>query len=401
MNPDARRLPAAVLAALGVALLALAASLLAFFVANGLDSATFAPGLGFFGFSTLIAFLLVAVGAYLTRLRPILSGFLVGIVAGLFGAALGTTLYAILGGAQFGGGLLAGVLQSISRENLVFVLATTVAAGTAGPRLVRLFEDPRPAVLRRGRTLLVRLPAATLADGVVTHLDRVPVDTDTADEQWAAYVDAFRAEGWEVVEVEAADDLADSVFVEDPIVVAGGMAILARPGAEHRRGEVAGVETAVRSLGLPIASIEEPGTLDGGDVLKVGDTVYVGRGGRTNADGIRQLRALLQPRGLRVVGVPLERVLHLKSAVTALPDGTVLGHPGTGVDPRIFPSYLEVPEEAGAHVVILDSATVLMAASAPLTAELLRSLGYRVVAVDISEFEKLEGCVTCLSVRVR
>ncbi|HEY8589037.1 MAG TPA: dimethylarginine dimethylaminohydrolase [Naasia sp.] len=401
MNPDARRLPAAVLASLGVALLALAVSALAFFVVNGFDSAIFPSALSFFGFSTLIAFVLVAIGAYLTRLRPLLVALLVGLVSGLLGAFLGTTLFAVIDGAVFGGDLLGGVLQTLGGNNLLFVLATTVAAGTAGPRLMRLFEHPRPAVLRRGRTLLVRLPAATLADGVVTHQERVPVDTERADEQWAAYVDAFRAEGWEVVEVEAADDLADSVFVEDPIVIAGGMAILARPGSEHRRGEVPGVETAVRSLGLPLARIEEPGTLDGGDVLKVGDTVYVGRGGRTNADGIRQLRALLRPRGLTVTAVPLERVLHLKSAVTALPDGTVLGHPDTGVDPRLFPSYLEVPEETGAHVVVLDEDSVLLAASAPRTAELLGSLGWRVVTVEISEFEKLEGCVTCLSVRVR
>ncbi|MCU1438881.1 MAG: dimethylarginine dimethylaminohydrolase [Naasia sp.] len=399
MSP--RRLPAALLAALGATLLALAAAQLALFIANGFDPAVFPAGLGFFGFSTLFVFVLVAVGAYLTRLRPLPVALLIGAIAGLLGAALGTTLYATLGGATFGGDLLNGVGQTLSRDNLLFILATTVATAAAGPRLLSLVEDPRPRVLRQGRTALVRLPASTLAAGVVTHIERVPVDTERADAQWAAYVDAFRAEGWEMVEVEAADDLADSVFVEDPIVIAGGLAILARPGSEHRRGEVAGVETAVRSLGLPIARIHEPGTLDGGDVLIVGDTVYVGRGGRTNADGIRQVRALLGPRGLTVVAVPLERVLHLKSAVTALPDGTVLGHPSTGVDPRIFPSYLEVPEPAGAHVVVLDPDTVLLAASAPLTAQLIESLGYRVVVVDIDEFEKLEGCVTCLSVRVR
>jgi len=136
-------------------------------------------------------------------------------------------------------------------------------------------------------------------------------------------------------------------------------------------------------------------------VLKVGRTVYVGRGGRTNAEGVAALRAILRPLGWSVVAVPLTKALHLKSAVTALPDGTVIGWEPVVDEPRIFPSFLPMPEEPGAHVVVLDDDTLLMAASAPRSAELLRGLGYTVVTVDVSEFEKLEGCVTCLSVRVR
>ena len=127
----------------------------------------------------------------------------------------------------------------------------------------------------------------------------------------------------------------------------------------------------------------------------------MGRGGRTNAEGIRQLRHILSPLGYTVVAVPITKVLHLKSAVTALPDGTVIGYPPVVDDPKIFDRFLAVPEEAGAHVVMLADDTVLMAASAPESAQLIESLGYRVIAVDIWEFEKLEGCVTCLSVRVR
>jgi dimethylargininase len=136
-------------------------------------------------------------------------------------------------------------------------------------------------------------------------------------------------------------------------------------------------------------------------VLKVGTTVYVGRGGRTNAAGIRQLRSILTPLGYTLVAVPMTKTLHLKSAVTALPDGTVIGWADVVDDPRLFDRFLPMPEEGGAHVVVLDEETVLMASSAPQSAALIEQLGYRVVAVDISEFEKLEGCVTCLSVRVR
>ena len=102
-----------------------------------------------------------------------------------------------------------------------------------------------------------------------------------------------------------------------------------------------------------------------------------------------------------MVGVPVTKVLHLKSAVTALPDGTVIGFDPLVDDPTVFPAYLSVPEEPGAHAVLLDGRTVLMSTSAPRTQQIFESHGPRVVAVDMSEFEKLEGCVTCLSIRLR
>jgi dimethylargininase len=182
------------------------------------------------------------------------------------------------------------------------------------------------------------------------------------------------------------------------MVVCDGLAVLARPGAPERRDEVEGAEAAVRALGLEIARIEEPGVLDGGDVLQVGATVYVGRGGRTNGDGIRQLRRHLAERGRTVVPVPLRAVLHLKSAVTALPDDTLIANDAALIDASALPTLRPVPEEGGSHVVLLGGGSVLMAASAPRSADMFDDLGFDVVAVDISEFEKMEGCVTCLSV---
>ena len=201
-------------------------------------------------------------------------------------------------------------------------------------------------------TVLVRAPSSRLAEGIVTHISRMPVDMELARSQHAAYADALTASGWVIRTAPAADDCPDSVFIEDTVVICEDLAVLTRPGAAVRRPEVDGVAQTVRSLGLRTACIEDPGTLDGGDVLQAGSTIYVGRGGRTNGEGIRQLRALLAPLGRTVVGVPL------------------------GGD------------------------RVLIAASAPRTAELLDDLGFVPVVVDISEFEKLEGCVTCLSVLV-
>jgi dimethylargininase len=244
---------------------------------------------------------------------------------------------------------------------------------------------------------LVRRPGPRLAEGLITHVERRGVDVALAARQWQSYVDALVEAGWRVVEVDSVDDCPDAVFVEDPVVVYGKTAVLARSGAPERRAETAGVEKALD--GYDIRRIEAPGTLDGGDVLKIGDTVYVGRGGRTNDDGIRQLAAHLL--GATVVPVSVTKVLHLKSAVTALPDGTVIGYPPLVDDPSVFPRFLAVPEEGGAHVVLLGDDRVLMAASAPETAALLETRGLRPILVDISEFEKLEGCVTCLSVRLR
>jgi dimethylargininase len=246
-------------------------------------------------------------------------------------------------------------------------------------------------------TVLVRPPGRRLAEGIVTHISRAPVDVALAWAQHAAYADALAASGWILQQVPSAEDCPDSVFVEDTVVVCEDLAVLARPGAPARRAEVAGVAGVIRSLGLRTAQIHEPGTLDGGDVLQVGRSVYVGRGGRTNGAGIRQLRALLAPLSRAVIAVPLGNVLHLKSAVTALPDGTFLLLPQL-VPAGLFPAVRPVDEEGGCHVVSLGGDQVLIAASAPRTAELIDDLGFTPVVVDISEFEKLEGCVTCLNV---
>ena len=246
-------------------------------------------------------------------------------------------------------------------------------------------------------TVLVRAPSSGLAEGIVTHIRRAPVDVPLARAQHAAYADALAASGWIIQPVPVAEDCPDSVFVEDAVVVCEDLAVLARPGARTRRAEVAGVAGIARSLGLRTARIQEPGTLDGGDVLQAGHTVYVGRGGRTNGAGIRQLRTLLAPLSRTVIAVPLGNVLHLKSAVTALPDGTFLLLPQL-VPAGLFPAVRPAEEETGCHVVPLGGDRVLIAASAPRTAELIDDLGFTPVVVDISEFEKLEGCVTCLSV---
>ena len=251
------------------------------------------------------------------------------------------------------------------------------------------------------KVALVRRPSPHTADGLVTHIDRTPVDTELALQQWHAYVAALQQCGWHTIEVPAAPDCPDSVFVEDTMVVFRDLAVLARPGAGERTPEVHDAAAAVVALGYRTVQIEAPGTLDGGDVLKVGDTVYVGHGRRTNLEGIAQLRAALEPLGASVITVPVSAALHLKSTVTALPDGTVIGYEPVVDDTHLFPRFLGVREPSGAHVVLLGDDHVLMSSDCPRTEVLLRSAGLIPVVVDISEFIKLAGCVTGLSVRLR
>jgi len=257
---------------------------------------------------------------------------------------------------------------------------------------------------------LVRYPSPLLAEGLVTHIERQPVDIDLATRQWHEYVSALKSVGWIIREVPPLESAPDSVFIEDTVVMYGDLAIITRPGSDVRKPETDAVEHVVREMGCRVERIVAPGTLDGGDVLKVsgaangesaGDIIYVGLGGRTSQHGIEQFARLVEPLGATVVVVPVSKVLHLKSAVTALPDGTVIGWDAAVDDASLFSKYRSMPEESGAHVVVIDQNTLLMAADAPRSAELLRSLGYRVICVDISEYEKLEGCVTCLSVRMR
>ena len=251
------------------------------------------------------------------------------------------------------------------------------------------------------RRALVRRPSPRLHEGIVDHIERVPVDFALAVEQWHHYVGVLQRYGWQTIEVPRADDCPDGVFIEDTMVVYRSVALISRPGAPSRRPEIVDAQRTVEQLGFSIAHIREPGTLDGGDVLKVGAVMYVGRSDRTNAEGVAQLRQAFEPQGVTVVEVPVRKVLHLKSAVTALPNGAVIGYPPATDDMSIFPSFVPVPEPAGAHVVLLGENRLLMAASAPASAELFAGLGYEPIVADISEYEKLEGCVTCLSVRLR
>ncbi|WP_308214952.1 dimethylargininase [Salinibacterium sedimenticola] len=395
-----RRILGALATGASVALSAHVATVFAFFVAAGANPEVFASLGAFFQNSALLAFVLLSLAGALEAFARWYIALPVALAVATASAYFGTLLGVLAEGATLNGATTDYLAASLVGPNLVFIIASGIFGSTLGVAVWRAVSGA-PVERTERRIALVRLPASTLAEGQVTHIERSEVDPERADRQWESYVGALDSLGWEVVEVPVAEGYADSVFVEDTVAVFGDVAVIGAAGHESRVGEPEAVETVLRGLRLHIERIESPGTLEGGDVLKVGNTVYVGSSGRTNAEGIRQLRRIVEPRGYQVVAVPVTKALHLKTAVTALPDGTIIGYPPFVDEPSLFSRFLPVPEAEGAAVVVLDRETVLISESAQQTATLLEGLGYTVVTVDISEFEKLEGCVTCLSVRIR
>ena len=246
-----------------------------------------------------------------------------------------------------------------------------------------------------------RAVPASFAHCELTHLARVPIDAGRAAAQHGLYEAALRALGVEVVRLPETPDLPDSVFVEDAAVVLDELAVLTRPGAPSRRPEIPSVAQSLAPY-RELRFIAAPGTLDGGDVLRIGKRIYVGLSGRTNPAGIAQLAAFLEPFGYCVEGIALTGCLHLKSAITsigAIDDETIVLNPAW-VDGSGFRAGKTVevdPAEPMAANVLAIGNSVLVNASAPRTAERIVAAGYDVVAVDQSELAKAESGLTCCS----
>jgi dimethylargininase len=249
---------------------------------------------------------------------------------------------------------------------------------------------------------LTRAVSPAIGRCELTHLSRVAIDAEKAAAQHAAYERALERLGCSVQRVSAEADMPDSVFIEDVAIVLDEMAILTRPGAESRRPEVAAVGDALRAH-RPLSWIEPPGTMDGGDVMVVGRTIFAGASGRTNEAAIEQLGRLVAPFGYDVRVAVVTGCLHLKSAVTAINDDTLLVNqvwassaPFAGFD------LINVdPGEAyGANIVRIGN-RLLYSAAFPRTRDRLERRGFDVTAVDVSEIAKAEGAVTCCSLIFR
>ena len=230
-----------------------------------------------------------------------------------------------------------------------------------------------------------------------------PLDPGLARRQQEDYRARLEEGGFEVVLLPADEAHPDCAFVEDTAVVVGEAALITRPGHPSRRGEVGPVAEALARR-VSVSVMEAPATLDGGDVLRVGRRLFVGVSERSNAAGRAALEHFAAPLGMEVLPVPLRRVLHLKSAASALDDTTVLVFPDA-MDPAALTGLGVVAvggdDPEAANVVRLPDGRILVAAHLPQSAAAVSAAGFTPVACDVSEFARADGGLTCLSLRLR
>lgn len=246
------------------------------------------------------------------------------------------------------------------------------------------------------RRALVREPGDSYRRCISSHPMKHTIDVGLARTQHRAYVSALEGAGLEVIRLERDDAHADSCFVEDTAVVHGGRALICRPAKESRRGEVDAIETAL-SEHLKVRRALAPATVEGGDVLHLEDRLVCGLTDRTNKDGVMQMAEWL---GVRVDTIQDPSIMHLKSYVSRIDPGRVLvsgryaGHAALGgLEKLIVP-----PDEEYAANVLSACGVVIMPQGFPRTKLLLERSGVEVVSLDMSEFPKCEGAMTCLSV---
>lgn len=247
---------------------------------------------------------------------------------------------------------------------------------------------------------ITRTPAPSLVQGI-TSANLGPVNFQNALQQHANYVQALERLGLKVTVLPADEAYPDSTFVEDVALIFGDLAIVTNPGAASRNGETKGIRPALREHFEHLATIHPPGTLDGGDVMWTENRVYVGLSSRTNRAGAEQLEKHLQNAGLELIVVEMAEMLHLKTGVNYLDQKNLLVA-GEFTEAPIWNEFNRIvvsPDEAYAANSVCINGSVLVPVGFRQTALAIEQLGYPVVAVDTSEFQKLDGGLSCLSLR--
>ncbi len=245
---------------------------------------------------------------------------------------------------------------------------------------------------------ITRPISPSFANGERTHIDRQPIDLTVANLEHKAYEDALRGLGASVLHAPDAPDQPDAVFVEDTAIVLDEVAVITRPGAPSRRPETIGIAQLLGNY-RQLLHLEAPATLDGGDVLRLGRVLHVGRSSRTNNDAIAQLQSLLKPWDYRVVPAQVTGCLHLKSAVTAVGDDRLLINRAWTDASAFAPNDLidvSDDESFGANALLVRN-SVIYPSHLPRTAERLESFGVNVIRTACFEIAKAEGAVTCCS----
>ncbi len=247
-------------------------------------------------------------------------------------------------------------------------------------------------------TAITRQVSPSINKCELTHLERQPIDIEIARKQHERYEEALRSLGVKVISLPAEVGLPDSVFVEDTAIVLDEMAVITRPGADSRKPEIPSI-TAALSQFRKMDYLNQPATLDGGDVLVISKIIYVGLSSRSNPKALTQLQKILNPYGYSIKGVEFSGCLHLKSAVTRVAEQTLLINP-KWVDKKNFPGmeFIEIdPTEPSAANALLIGQAVIYPIFFPNTYSRLEKIGIRVISSDVSEIAKAEGAVTCCS----
>jgi dimethylargininase len=248
-------------------------------------------------------------------------------------------------------------------------------------------------------TALTRAVSPSIVNCELTFLERQPIQLDLAQRQHAAYEQALRDLGARIVRLPDRPELPDAVFVEDTAIVLDEIAVICPMGVESRRAEARDTADALAPF-RHLVRLTPPATLEGGDVVRAGRTLYVGLSARSNAAGIEQLRAAINPHGYTVYAVPMSGCLHLKSACAFLGQNTILLNPDF-VDAGMFPNFeiLNVPKNEPMSADILPvGSTIIVTADAPALRALLDQRGFKTLALDLSELQKAEAGTTCMSI---
>ncbi|HUI75728.1 MAG TPA: arginine deiminase-related protein [Candidatus Acidoferrum sp.] len=245
---------------------------------------------------------------------------------------------------------------------------------------------------------ITRGVSPALANCELSFIERKPIDLDKARAQHRAYEELLAKQGAQVIPLPPAPALPDSMFVEDPAIVLDELAVIFPLGAQTRRAEAASLAKELEKY-RKLEFVRLPGTLEGGDVLRIGRKLFVGQTQRSNGEGIGQLRAILAPYGYELVSVPVTGCLHLKSAVTYLGRNTLLAN-RAWIDWKILSGHewLDVdPAEPHSANALSLGETIIFPESFPLTRARIEAKGFRVSSIDISELQKAESGLTCSS----
>jgi dimethylargininase len=262
-------------------------------------------------------------------------------------------------------------------------------------------------------TAITRAVSPAIVNCELSFIDRQPIRLEIAQAQHRSYEKLLEKLGAHVISLPAESELPDSMFVEDPAIVLDELAVIMPLGTESRRREAESLALALKSY-RQLAYITLPGTMEGGDILRIGRNLYAGISSRTNSEGISQLRVLLQPFGYQVIAVPVTGCLHLKSAVTYLGRNTLLANRAwfehsrferdavdparVGVSPAIPYQWIDVaPNEPHAANALAIADQVIFPASFPHTKSRIDAQGFSTIPIDISELQKAESGLTCSS----